>query len=71
MKRMVTIKFKNGSEITVEPRARDFGLLDLGNGMSLNAIHGVLYKEKGNIICGENITDTVDTIEVSMKYSAQ
>lgn len=68
MKRMVTVKFKNGSEITVEPRARDFGLLDLGNGMSLNTIHGVLYKEKGNIICGEDITDTVDAIEVHMKY---
>lgn len=68
MKRMVTVKFKNGKEITVEPRTRDFGLLDLGNGISLNAIHGVLYKEKGNIICGEDITDTVDTIEVSMKY---
>lgn len=71
MKRIVTVKFKDGNEITVEPRARDFGLLDLGNGMSLNAIHGVLYKEKDNIICGENITDTVDTIEVSMKYSVQ
>ena len=68
MKRMVTVKFKNGSEITVEPRARDFGLLDLGNGMSFNAIHGVLYKEKGNIICGEDITDTVDAIKVHMKY---
>lgn len=68
MKRIVTVKFKNGNEITVEPRERDFGLLDLGDGMSLNTIHGVLYKEKGNIICGEDITDTVDAIEVSMKY---
>lgn len=68
MKRIVTVKFKNGNEITVEPRARDFGLLDLGEGMSLNAIHGVLYKEKSNIICGEDITDTVDTIKVFMKY---
>lgn len=71
MKRMVTVKFKNGKEITVEPRARDFGLLDLGNGMSLNVVYGILYKEKGNIICGENITNTVKAIEVSMTYSAQ
>ena len=27
-----------------------------------------LYKEKGNVMCGEDITDTVDTIEVHMKY---
>lgn len=71
MKRIVTVKFKNGKEITVEPRARDFGLLDLGNGISLNVIHGILYKEKGNIICGEDITDTVDAIEVSMKYQVK
>lgn len=68
MKRIVTVKFKDGNEIVVEPKDRDFGLLDLGNGMSVNVIHGILYKEKGNIICGEDITDTVDTIEVSMKY---
>lgn len=68
MKRVVTVKFKDGNEIVVEPKDRDFGLLDLGNGMSLNVIHGVLYKEKGNIICGEDITDTADAIEVSMKY---
>lgn len=68
MKRIVTVKFKNGNEIVVEPKAKDFGLLDLGNGMSLNLVHGTLYKEKGNIIFGEDITDEVDTIEVSMKY---
>ena len=68
MKRMVTVKFKDGNEITVEPKVRDFGLLDLGNEMSLTLIHGVLYKEKGNIICGEDITNTVDAIEVFMKY---
>lgn len=68
MKRIVTVKFKDGNEITVEPKDRDFGLLDLGNGMSLTLIRGVLYKEKGNVMCGEDITDTVDTIEVSMKY---
>ena len=68
MKRIVTVKFKNGTEVTVEPRVRDFGLLDLESGMSLSLIHGTLYKEKGNIICGEDITDTVDAIEMSMKY---
>lgn len=68
MQRIVTVKFKDGNKITVEPNAKDFGLLDLGNGMSLILVHGTLYKEKGNIICGEDITDTVDTIEVSMKY---
>lgn len=68
MQRIVTVKFKNGNEITVEPKDRDFGLFDLGDGMSLSLIHGVLYKEKGNVICGEDITDSVDTIEVHMKY---
>ena len=68
MKRIVTVKFKDGNEIVVEPKDRDFGLLDLGNGMSLTLIRGVLYKKKGNVLCGEDITDTVDTIEVHMKY---
>ena len=67
MKRIVVVKFKDGNEITAEPKDRDFGLLDLGNGMSLSLIHGVLYKENGNVICGEDITDSVDTIEISMK----
>ena len=68
MKGTVTIKFKNGSVITVEPKMKNFGLLDLGNGMSLVVTHGTLYKEKGNIICGEDITDMIDTIEVFLKY---
>ena len=68
MKRMVAITFKDGNKITVEPTVDCFGLVTLGNGMFLNLIHGILYKEKGNIICGEDITDQVDTIEVSMKY---
>lgn len=67
MKRTITITFKNGNKITAEAKMDNFGLLTLGNGMALN-IHGTLYKEKGNVICGEDITDQVDTIEVSMKY---
>lgn len=68
MKRMITITFKDGNNVTVDPRVDCFGLVTLGNGMFLNLIHGTLYKEKGNIICGEDITDQVDTIEVCMKY---
>jgi len=68
MKHVVTVNFKDGSQITVEPKVDCFGLFDLGNGMSLNIVRGILYKEKGNVICGEDITDKVDTIEVSMKY---
>lgn len=71
MKQVVTVKFKNGNQIVVEPKLKDFGLLDLGNGISLNLIHGTLYKERRNVICGDDITDTVDTIEVSMKYETQ
>lgn len=67
MKRIVTITFKDGNKVTIEPKMDTFGLLTLGNGMSLS-IHGTLYKEKGNVICGEDITDQVDTIEISMKY---
>ena len=68
MKRTVTVTFKDGNKITVEPKMDCFGLLTLGNGMSLSIIHGTLYKEKGNIICGEDITNEVDTIEMFMKY---
>lgn len=68
MKRIVIVKFKNGNKIAVEPNVDCFGLLDLKNGMSLSIIHGTLYKEKGNVICGEDITHEVDMIEVSMEY---
>lgn len=68
MKQMVTVKFKDGSQITTEPKVDFFGLYNLGNGITLSIVHGILYKEKGNVICGEDITDTVDTIEISMKY---
>jgi hypothetical protein len=68
MERMVTVIFKDGSKITVNSSTDCFGLLNLGNGMSLNIIHGTLYKKKGNVICGEDITSTVDTIEMSMRY---
>ena len=67
MKRIITITFKDGNKITSEPKMDNFGLLTLGNGMALN-IHGTLYKEKGNVICGEDITDTVDAIEMFMQY---
>ena len=67
MKRAITITFKDGNKITTEAKMDNFGLSTLGNGMSLS-IHGTLYKEKGNVICGEDITDQVDTIEISMKY---
>jgi hypothetical protein len=68
MQRIVTVKFKDGNKITVDPKADCFGLLALGNGMSLSLIHGTLYIEKGNVICGEDISDKVDTIEISMQY---
>ena len=68
MKRTVIITFKDGNKITSEPKMDCFGLLTLGDGMSLNIIHGTLYKEKGNVICGEDITDTVDAIEMFMQY---
>ena len=68
MKRTITITFKDGNKITVNPKVDCFGLLTLGDGMSLSLIHGTLYKEKGNVICGEDITNEVDTIEMSMIY---
>ena len=68
MKPMITVKFKNGNEIAVETEINYFGLYSLGNGMTFSPIHGTLYKEKGNVICGEDITDTVDAIEISMQY---
>ena len=68
MKRIVTVKFKDGNQITVEPKMNCFGLFDLGDGMVLNVVHGVLYKQKGNVICGGDITNEVDTIEISVQY---
>ena len=67
MKRIVTIKFKDGNKIAVEPKVDCFGLYSLGNGMVLSFVNGILYKEKGNIICGEDITDKVEAIEVLME----
>lgn len=68
MKRTVTITFKDGNKIMVNPEVDCFGLFYLSNGMAFSVNGGILYKEKGNVICGEDITDTVDTIEISMKY---
>ena len=68
MKQMVTVKFKDGNKIVAEAKADHFGLLDLGNEITLSSVHGSLYRRKGNVICGEDITDKVDTIEISMKY---
>lgn len=68
MKRTVVVKFKDGNVIITEPELSHYGWLDLGDGMTLIPVHGMLYKEKGNVICGEDITDTVDEIEVYMKY---
>ena len=68
MKRVITVEFKDENQITVEPKVDCFGLCNLGNGMSLSLMHGILYKEKGNVICGEDITDMVDTVEICMKY---
>lgn len=68
MKRTITITFKDGNKMTAEPKMDCFGLLTLGDGMSLSIVHGTLYKEKGNVICGEDITDTVDAIEMFVQY---
>ena len=68
MKREVFIKFKDGSEMLAEPKIYDFGLLDLGNGISLNANSGRVYKHKGNVICGEDISNTIDTIKTTIQY---
>lgn len=68
MNNTITIKFKDGKQITVEPQKIDFGLWFIGNEMYFNVIHGVLYRRRDNIICGKDITDTVDEVEISMKY---
>lgn len=68
MKQIITIKFKDGKQITVEAGKYDFGLLKLGDVLSFNANNGTLYKQKGNVICGEDITNTVDTVVMTIKY---
>lgn len=68
MKTMIKVKFKDGNEIVAEPSIDYFGLYSLGKEITFSPINGTLYKEKGNVICGEDITDTVDTIEILMQY---
>ena len=68
MKKTITVVFKDGNIFTVEPKQDFFGGYSLGNGMTFSNVTGTLYKEKGNVICGEDITDTVDAIEISMQY---
>ena len=68
MKRTITVVFKDGNVISVEPKQDMFGCDSLGNGMTFSNVTGTLYKETGNVICGEDITDTVDAIEISMQY---
>lgn len=68
MNRTLAIYFKDGTHITVRPKMSDFGLWDLGSGLSLNIFNGTLYKAKDNVICGEDITDTVKMIDVSILY---
>ena len=68
MKREVFIKFKDGSEMLSELKTYDFGLLDLGNGISLNANSGRVYKHKGNAICWEDISNAVDMIKVTIHF---
>lgn len=68
MKYMVTVIFKDGSNIVSEAKASHFGWIDLENEMTLSSVHGTLYRQKGDVICGEDITDTVDTVDIYMKY---
>ena len=68
MKQSITIKFKDGRQITAEIKKIDIGLWFIDNEITFNAIHGTLYKVKDNVICGENITDTVEKIDISMEY---
>lgn len=68
MKQIITIKFKDGRQITVEAKNYDYGLLRLGDVLSFNANSGILYKAKDNVICGEDITNTVDAIVMTIQY---
>lgn len=68
MKQIITIKFKDGKQITVGAKKYDFGSLNLGDVLTFNANSGTLYKKKGNVICGEDITNTVDVVVMTMQY---
>lgn len=71
MKKIITIKFKDGRQnTTIEPERDHFGICYLKNGLALNVSTGTLYEQKGNIICGEDITDTVETIDIHMMYKS-
>lgn len=69
MKREVYIKFKNGEEISSKVEGtNDLGLWFLTDEITINCNTGYVYKRKYNVICGKNITDTIDTINISMKF---
>ena len=63
-----TIIFKNGEKYTSECKIDFFGGFDIGNGMTFNSHSGVLYREKGNVICGENITNEIEKVELVYEY---
>ena len=69
MKTEVHIKFKDGiGMLAKQPHISDVGLWYLDDDISLNCNSGVLYQRKDNVICGEDITNTVSEIRISIKY---
>lgn len=67
METKVTITFKNGEKYTSKCKKDFFGSFDIGNGMTFSH-SGVLYREEGDIICGEDITNEVEKVELVYKY---
>ena len=64
----ITITFKDGRIYTSNCKRDFFGSFDIGNGMTFSHHSGVLYREKGNIICGVDITNEVEKIELVYEY---
>ena len=64
----VNITFKNGRTYTSKCKNDFFGSFDIGNGMTFSPHSGVLYREESNIICGEDITNEVEKIELVYEY---
>ena len=63
MKTDVIITFKDGKQIYCEPR-KSLGCWSLVDGLSLNVFSQTVYKQVGNVVCGEDITDQVLTIGI-------
>lgn len=62
----ITITFKDGTSIYSRPRDTQDGIWILGYDLCFCTGSQTLYKTVGSVLCGRDITDQVDKIEIVM-----